>query len=42
MTDTLLSTASIRGIKVPDSKLGQAITEFVRDTESDLLFNHSS
>lgn len=25
-----------------DSKLGRAITEFVRDTESDLLFNHSS
>jgi hypothetical protein len=42
MTDTLLSTANIRGITVPDSKLGRAITEFVRDTETDLLFNHSS
>ncbi len=28
--------------KVPDTKLGRAVTEFVRDTESDLLFNHSS
>ena len=42
MTDALLSNTSIHGIKVPDSKLGRAITEFVRDTENDLLFNHSS
>ncbi len=28
--------------EVPDTKLGRAVTEFVRDTESDLLFNHSS
>jgi hypothetical protein len=28
--------------KVPDSKLTREITEFVRDTESELLFNHSS
>lgn len=42
MTDPLLSQASISGISVPDSKLGRAITEFIRDTESELLFNHSS
>ena len=42
MTDTLLSKTDIHGIKIPDSKLGRAITEFVRDTENDLLFNHSS
>ena len=37
------STAtSIQGLAVPDSKLGRAITEFVRDTETELLFNHSS
>jgi hypothetical protein len=42
MTDTLLSQASISGISVPDSKLCRAITEFIRDTESELLFNHSS
>jgi hypothetical protein len=29
-------------VKVPDSKLAREITELVRDTESDLLFNHSS
>jgi hypothetical protein len=29
-------------IKVPDSKLAHEVTEIVRDTESDLLFNHST
>jgi hypothetical protein len=33
---------AVAGITVPDSRLGRAITEFIRDTESDLLFNHSS
>jgi hypothetical protein len=32
----------ISGISVPDSKLVNEITEFIRDTESTLLFNHSS
>ncbi len=41
MTDTL-RPASVNGITVPDSRLGRAITEFIRDTESELLFNHSS
>ena len=27
---------------IPDSKLARAVTEYVRDNESDLLFNHSS
>src|ERR1700749_4464590 len=27
---------------IPDSKLSRAITEFIRDTETELLFNHSS
>ncbi|HWO37478.1 MAG TPA: HD domain-containing protein [Candidatus Acidoferrum sp.] len=35
-------TATISGISVPDSKLANEITEFIRDTESTLLFNHSS
>jgi hypothetical protein len=35
-------TLSVEGIHIPDSKLARAITEFVRDTETDLLFNHSS
>jgi HD domain len=34
--------STINGISVPDSKLGRAVTELVRDTESDLLFHHSS
>ncbi len=34
--------ALISGIRVPDSKLASEITEFIRDTESTLLFNHSS
>ncbi|WP_206240977.1 HD domain-containing protein [Novosphingobium terrae] len=34
--------SSIDGITIPDSTLARAITQFVRDTETDLLFNHSS
>src|ERR1700751_4924796 len=33
---------TIAGISVPDSKLAREITELVRDTESPLLFLHSS
>jgi hypothetical protein len=29
-------------IKIPDSKLAREVTEVVRDTESELLFNHST
>src|ERR1700682_6024209 len=35
-------TAPVSGVRIPDSKLAGEITEFVRDTESTLLFNHSS
>jgi hypothetical protein len=35
-------TMAIKGISVPDSKLAHKITELVRDTESPLLFHHSS
>ena len=34
--------AIVSGITVPDSKLAKEITEFVRDSETELLFNHSS
>src|SRR6201997_2980320 len=34
--------AMIETIGIPDSKLCKDITELVRDTESELLFNHSS
>ena len=33
---------SIHGVRVPDSKIARQITELVRDTESPLLFHHSS
>lgn len=32
----------IQGIAIPDSHLCRTITEFVHDTENELLFNHSS
>jgi HD superfamily phosphodiesterase len=35
-------TITIDAIKIPDSKLASEITELVRDTESSLLFHHSS
>jgi HD superfamily phosphodiesterase len=33
---------SVSGVTVPDSKLAREATELVRDTESPLLFNHST
>ena len=35
-------TLDIAGVRIPDSKLAREVTELVRDTESALLFNHSS
>lgn len=35
-------TLNIGDIKIPDSAMARQITELVRDTESELLFNHSS
>jgi hypothetical protein len=35
-------TNAIQGVSIPDSKLCREITELVRDTETPLLFNHSS
>ncbi len=35
-------TFNVQGIRIPDSKLAREATEFVRDTENDLLFHHSS
>ena len=37
-----MNNLSIGGVRIPDSKLAQAATELVRDTESDLLFHHST
>jgi hypothetical protein len=33
---------SISGVMIPDSRLARQATELVRDTESQLLFNHST
>ena len=42
-TSTKVSQAAlISGVSIPDSKLANEITEFIHDTESTLLFNHSS
>jgi hypothetical protein len=35
-------TMSVQGVSIPDSQLAREITELVRDTESPLLFHHSS
>jgi hypothetical protein len=34
--------ATINGIDIPDSRLCREITELARDTQADMLFNHSS
>jgi hypothetical protein len=36
------SVKSISGVSIPDSQLAREIQEFIRDTETELLFNHSS
>jgi HD superfamily phosphodiesterase len=36
MTNTIIA-----GIKIPDSAIARAATDLVRDTETDLLYNHS-
>ena len=38
---TTTSTQHIAGIVIPDTPLVREITECIRDTEDDLLFNHS-
>ena len=37
-----MTTNRIEGISIPDSKLAREVTQLVRDTESDLLFHHST
>jgi HD domain len=37
-----MSSLTISGVRIPDSKLAKAATALVRDTESDLLFHHST
>jgi HD superfamily phosphodiesterase len=35
-------SSTAQSVRIPDSKLAREITEFVRDTETPLLFHHSS
>src|SRR3569833_1261840 len=42
MATVQTETTSISGVSIPDSKLAREATELVRDTESPLLFNHST
>ena len=45
MSTTIIDLAersSISGVTIPDSKLAREATELVHDTESSLLFNHST
>ena len=37
-----MTITSIDGITIPDTRLAQEVTELIRDTESPLLFHHSS
>jgi HD superfamily phosphodiesterase len=42
MNINLTRTVDLPELRIPDSKLAREITELVRDTESPLLFHHSS
>jgi len=37
-----MAASEISGVKIPDSRLAREVTELIRDTESDLLFHHST
>ena len=37
----LMTTQTIAGITIPDTPLVRDVTEFIRDAENDLLFDHS-
>ena len=41
-SESSTKSSAIVGVSIPDSKLAQEITELVRDTETALLFDHSS
>jgi HD superfamily phosphodiesterase len=33
---------SIAGVRIPDSKMARDLTQLIRDTETELLFHHST
>jgi HD domain-containing protein len=36
-----ITLEQISGVRIPDSKIAPEVTQFIRDSESDLLFHHS-
>ena len=37
-----MNTDELSNLGIPDSKLSRDVTQFIRDTEGDLLFHHSA
>lgn len=37
-----MTNTDIFGVKIPDSRIAREITQLIRDTESDVLFYHST
>jgi hypothetical protein len=37
-----MTLEQISGVRIPDSMIAREVTQFIRDTESDLLFHHSA
>jgi hypothetical protein len=42
INNSKLASSGIAGLTIPDSQLARDVTQFIRDTESDLLFHHST
>lgn len=42
MEDEVAASNPIAGVRMPDSKMAREATQLIRDTESDLLFYHST
>ena len=42
LSDTTPARTEVDSVSIPDSRLCRSITEFIRDTETELLFNPSS
>jgi HD domain len=40
--DDIVTNTDIFGVKIPDSRIAREITQLIRDTESDVLFYHST
>jgi hypothetical protein len=40
--DKTVATNDLLSVKIPDSKMAREVTQLIRDTESELLFSHST